>query len=63
LQLGNAGKEIVGKGRREQKLDDAIGVGVGERLEQHRVDYAKVAVLAPMPSARAATAAMVKPGS
>jgi len=26
VKLANAGKEIVGKGRRKQKLDEAIGV-------------------------------------
>jgi hypothetical protein len=54
---------LARNGRTEQKLDDTIGVGVGASLEQHCVDNAlKMAVLTPMPSPKAATAATVKPG-
>jgi hypothetical protein len=49
------------RGRRK-KLDDTIRIGIAEGLEQHSVDYRKIAVFAPIPSANAATAAMVKPG-
>ena len=39
VKLRNAMK-IVGKaGRVRQKIDHAIGVGIGERLEQNRIHY------------------------
>jgi hypothetical protein len=46
----------IALGRGDQELNHAIRVRVGERLEQNRVDMrtVKMAVLMPMPSARAA---------
>ena len=40
VKLGNGG-DAVEKSVGVQKLDDAVGVGLGERLEQHRVDHRK----------------------
>ncbi len=41
MELGNAGEIAGNEGRRRQKLDHAIGVGVRERLEKHRVYHRK----------------------
>jgi hypothetical protein len=40
VKLGNGGN-VVEKRVGVQKLDDAVGVGIGERLEQHRIDHRK----------------------
>ena len=41
--------------------DEAVRLGEGRRLEQDELTIEKMAVLSPMPRARAATAAAVKP--
>ena len=38
VELGGGSDGTVALGRREQELDDAVGVRIGERLEQHGVD-------------------------
>ncbi len=41
VKLRDGGQEIVGQNRGVEKLDHAIGVGVAERLEQHRIHDAE----------------------
>jgi hypothetical protein len=42
--------------------DQPLGLGIGQRTEQHRVTTLKIAVLAPMPSARVRTATRANAG-
>ena len=65
LQSTNLGMEATAplpSGEVTRNSNNAIRVRVGERLEQTASTTVKIAVLMPMPSARAATAAKVNPG-
>ena len=39
MKLGNRANGIAAIGRGEQKFDDAICIGIGERLKQNRIDH------------------------
>ena len=41
VKLGNVGEEAVGQDGGVEEFDHAIGVGIAERLEQHRIDDAE----------------------
>lgn len=49
-------------GRRFEHADNAVRVGVGQRLEQHAIDEGKIAVFAPSASASVNKATSEKPG-
>ena len=38
VELGDGGEEVVGQDGRVEELNHAVGVGVGEGLEEYRVD-------------------------